>query len=115
MDAKQLAKWRVLAQASTAGLDWESYRSHCEISDGESSFATTETSNDDDKANARFWCQARGIVLALIGEVERLDGELEAELEEHAETLAALKACEYDSEIRARAEDHAEAKRKGEV
>lgn len=73
MDAKTLTRWRRMAMASTAGLVAEESCRRIEIHDGDGVMAMTDGASKQDHDNANFWAEARGMVLALLGEVEKTD------------------------------------------
>lgn len=73
MDAKTLARWRRMAEASAPGLVAEESCRRVEIHDGESVWAMMDAATKIDHDNAAFWAEARGIVLALLDEVEECE------------------------------------------
>lgn len=113
MDAKTLEAWRAMAEASTPDLTHERGQpSGCYwLSDDDWTYGQTESDRFDretDEANAKFWAASRGIVLALIAEVERLQADAEyrddsaIEAAEAAEMLADERQAAMDDEEKER-------------
>ena len=87
MDAKTLARWRRMAEASASGLVAEESCRRIEIHDGDEVLAMTDAATKQDHDNAQFWAEARGMVLALLDEVE--------ECEECSMKAKSGEACEW--------------------
>lgn len=79
MDAKTLEAWRAMAEASTPGLEAASVSlSGCFwIRDEDTAYGNADGNDATAKANAKLWAASRGIVLALIAEVERLQAKVD--------------------------------------